>query len=724
MNPMQNNISNNPNNIGQNNNFNNNLNNNMMNNFNNMNNMNMNNFNSMMNNMSLNNTNNNNQINNMNNNMPPNMINNMNANNMNSSMNNNINANNMNNNMNNNMINNMSNNMSNNMNSNMSNNMNANNMNNNMNNNISNNMSNNMNANNMNNNMNMNNNNQNYGYAKVVLQALHALNYFKFKLFLDEKTNQNIIKDFTNSFKFLFSSLFTNISEQYFTKVMNIYNQSQSINSTPKLPNPYSFLKNIMEILKEENQVAIMQQNEQFNSEQDWKNKRYDVEKCFKLCRHNIRHYEKSFISDCLYFIRYEMYFCNQCRQYFRFSLLPMIEIDLNQYTAEGAPKYYIKTYINHYFNKQFPTICKVCNNQANIQYKMMFNSSILIIHFYRNDPTKPHNTEINPDINLNLKNNLFKYPNIYPYEDFVLKGYISYDDQIGYFFDYNFKIDNDNFIWIRYNNDNYTQINNQYINNCKPILVFYEAKSDKRPEPPKTEKNPINMNQPIQTSHINPNNSQAIFNQNNPNIRNVGNMGNMNNNFQRNSFGMNNFNMMGTGPINQMMPMNTMNPQNMMQMQQHQMQMQMIQQSQMNMQMQQNMNLLNQQQLMNRANQILNSGDNINNAANSGNSGTGNSGNQNNDNQNNLNVIFYVVPESNLNDETNKIALQIKKEEKINEIYKKLLVKLTTDNENYIKKIIFNNNEISKTSTQKASEFNFTNDCKVIAVKNEAVAN
>ena len=139
---------------------------------------------------------------------------------------------------------------------------------------------------------------------------------------------------------------------------------------------------------------------------------------------------------------------------------------------------------------------------------------------------------------------------------------------------------------------------------------------------------------------------------------------------------------------------------------------------------MQQNMNLLNQQQLMNRANQILNSGDNINNAANSGNSGTGNSGNQNNDNQNNLNVIFYVVPESNLNDESNKINMQIKKEEKINEIYKRLLGKLTTDNENYIKKIIFNNNEISKTSTQKASEFNFTNDCKVIAVKNEAVAN
>ena len=144
---------------------------------------------------------------------------------------------------------------------------------------------------------------------------------------------------------------------------------------------------------------------------------------------------------------------------------------------------------------------------------------------------------------------------------------------------------------------------------------------------------------------------------------------------------------------------------------------------------MQQNMNLLNQQQLMNRANQILNFGDSINNAANSGNSGTGNSGtgnsgNQNNDNQNNLNVIFYVVPESNLNDESNKIIMQIKKEEKINEIYKRLLVKLTNENENYIKKIIFNNNEISKTSTQKASEFNFTNDCKVIASKNEAVAN
>ena len=194
-----------------------------------------------------------------------------------------------------------------------------------------------------------------------------------------------------------------------------------------------------------------------------------------------------------------------------------------------------------------------------------------------------------------------------------------------------------------------------------------------------------------------------------------------MNNTFQRNNFGMNNFSMMGTGPINQIMPVNTMNPQNMMQMQQHQMQMQMIQQSQMNMnmQMQHNMNLLNQQKLMNRANQILNSGNNINNAANSD-----NSGNQNNDEQNNLNINFYVVPESNLNDESNKITMQVKKEEKINEIYKKLLGKLITNDQNYIKKIVFNNNEISKTSTQKASEFNFTNDCKVIAIKNEAVAN
>ena len=41
---------------------------------------------------------------------------------------------------------------------------------------------------------------------------------------------------------------------------------------------------------------------------------------------------------------QYEMYFCNQCRQYYNFPLLPMIEIDLNQLSVEGAHKYGIKT--------------------------------------------------------------------------------------------------------------------------------------------------------------------------------------------------------------------------------------------------------------------------------------------------------------------------------------------------------------------------------------------
>ena len=680
--------------------------------------------NNINNNMNMNNMNLNNANNNQNNNLNINM--NMNNINM-----NNINLNNANNNQNNNINNNTN---MNNMNNNMFNNMNINNLNNNM---IPNNMANNMNMNNLNNNMNNNmiNSNQNYGYAKVAIQALDALNYFKFKLFLDYNTKQKEIKNFTNSFKFLFSALFTNINEQYFTKVMNVYNQSNLNNNTSNIQNPYSFLLNILQILKKENQIAIMQQNEQNMSFQDWMNKRYNVEKCFKLYRHNINHFEKSFISDCLYYTQYEIYVCNQCGQYCHFSLLPMIEIDLDKFSIEGAPKYAIKTYLETYFSKQFPTVCSVCRNQSNVQYKMFSNTPILIIHFYRNDLTKPNKTEINLDFNLNIKDCLFKYPEIYPYEEFVLKGYISYDEQIGYFIDYNFKIDNDNFIWIRYNNDNYTQINNQYINNCKPILVFYESKSEKRPEPPKPKKNQININQSMQNHNFAPNsnNNQVLLNQNNPNINNVGNMMNMTNNFQRNNnFGVNNYNMMGTGQINPMMPVNTMNPQNMMQMQQqqmqqtmqqqmqqqmqHQMQMQMIQQSQM--QMQQHINMLNQQQLMNKANQILNP-DNTNQSNNEV-----NSGNQNNADQNNINIIVHVVPESNMNDDQNKITMQIRKDEKINEIYQRLLCKLVTEDQNYIKKIIFNNNEISKTSTQKASEVNFTHNCKVIAVKNEAAAN
>jgi hypothetical protein len=164
-----------------------------------------------------------------------------------------------------------------------------------------------------------------------------------------------------------------------------------------------------------------------------------------------------------------------------------MIEIDLNNFSEEGAPKYDLIEYINEnfnsnkQFNKQFNIICKVCQNQANVKYKIINSSQTLIIHIYRRDPIKMHNTEININIKLDISKCIQQYDKIFPHKEYCLKGYISYDDKNGYFFDYNFKSCKDNLKWIRYSGNKYTYINSELLNNCKPILVFYEAIDDKK---------------------------------------------------------------------------------------------------------------------------------------------------------------------------------------------------------------------------------------------------
>ena len=100
---------------------------------------------------------------------------------------------------------------------------------------------------------------------------------------------------------------------------------------------------------------------------------------------------------------------------FFPFTL-PMIEIDLDKFSKEGAPIYNIKAYLNNYFKKQFITMCSVCKNQTKVEYKMINNSPILIIHFFRNDPTKPNKTEINLDFNINLSEYITKDEKISPF--------------------------------------------------------------------------------------------------------------------------------------------------------------------------------------------------------------------------------------------------------------------------------------------------------------------
>ena len=98
----------------------------------------------------------------------------------------------------------------------------------------------------------------------------------------------------------------------------------------------------------------------------------------------------------------------------------------------------------------------------------------------------------------------------------YILRGYIGYDGQIGYLSDYNFKIDDNNFIWTRYNNDKYTQINNQYLNNSKPILIFYEATDDRTANKQKNQPQNINIKQNIPTSQFSKQKNPGMGNYNN----------------------------------------------------------------------------------------------------------------------------------------------------------------------------------------------------------------
>ena len=717
LNNMSNNMSNNMGNNNMYNNMNNNMSNNMSNNMNN----------NMSNNMNNNMSNNmpNNMNNNMSNNIPNNMNNNMNTNNMSNNMNNNMNnnmPNNMPNNMNtNNMSNNMNNNMSNNMSNNIPNNM-SNNMPNNMNNIMNNNMNNNMSNMNMNNNMfnNLNNNDQNESYAKVVIQALNILNSFKQKLFLNDNSSINALKDLTNSFKFLFSALFGNSPEENVKQIMNIYNQRININ-TFNIKHPYPFLKRILELLKEENQKAIMPQNVRLMNEQNWINVKSNFESCFNSFKRNTKDYDKSCICDSLYFSQFETYNCNRCGTYYKFSLLPMVEIDLDKCSNEGFLKYYLKKYLDSYFGNQLRSICTICKNQAFVQYKIISNSPILIIHLYRNDPNKNHNTEILLDDNLNLTSFIHPIDKIPTHKEFILRGYISYDESIGYFIDYNFKIDQKNFIWIRYNNNKYNQINNQYLNNCKPILLFYEAIDEK------VKKSDINM---IPQNMPNPN---QPFQVNNNSMNGMSNMGSVMPTNQINQQQMETQRQQQLQQQMQMQYQQQMEKQRQQQLQQQmqmqyqqqletqrqqQLQQQMQMQYQQQMQMQYQQQLIQQQNLMNNMNQILSNSQKLMPTNNTSNQNTNQQSNNINDN---ISVFFYLVSEDNPNqeDNSNKMLIQTKNEETINSIFNKYLNKLQKD-EGYIKKLVFNGQEISKTSTQKVSEIPLVQNSKIKAFKNE----
>ena len=169
-------------------------------------------------------------------------------------------------------------------------------------------------------NNNIQTNNKNLNYAKVAIQSLNLLNQFKNKLYLEESSNSDTMKDLTNTFKFLFSQLFGGMSEENFGRIMNLYNQHMASIGKMNSNEPYTFLSENIKCLKEENQRQKIPPFKQNEILQKWLNERNNFDNCFKSFKHNTREYDHSSICSSLYFSQLETYMCNQCGNIFLFS--------------------------------------------------------------------------------------------------------------------------------------------------------------------------------------------------------------------------------------------------------------------------------------------------------------------------------------------------------------------------------------------------------------------
>lgn len=503
---------------------------------------------------------------------------------------------------------------------------------------------------------------------------MYLLNSFKNKLYLNDykdKANSNSFKskDFTNNLKFLFSVCFednNNNKKQCYEYIINSINNNNNINSQ----DPCNILEKTLNILKEENQIKVMSEYEKNKYEQNWHNIKYNYKECLSLFKNKVRSYDKSFICDNLYFSQSEIYMCNNCNQYCHFSFLPMMKIDLDKISKGGIIKYNIKNYLNCYFKNQ-SVPCRICKSQSIVSYKIISNSPTLIIHFYRNNQPQNHQTEINLDMELNISEYIYPDEKIYTNKVFILRSYISYDEQ-GYFIDYNFKNDN-NYTWTRYRNEKYEQINNYQLT-CKPILVFYEAIDNKKDIEVQQLKQKIKkLEQEKENYHKQYKNSE---NQNKKYLQQYQHM-------------------------EQQYKMKYMQLD-----QQYKIQLQQIIS-----QSQQQIEYIKSQTLMNNMNIILNPQFNTqtNNAIPNINNSL--------ENTENVNITFIMVDEKSPDVEINKLVMQVKKSEKMNQIFKNYISKLQKT-DSFIKKYIFNGNEIPITSSQTAGEINASNEWNIKAVK------
>ena len=557
-----------------------------------------------------------------------------------------------------------------------------------------------------NDNLNLNNKIE-IAYANVVFQALISLNTTKSD-FLNDEPLPMMNTPLTNDFKVLLYGIFNTPNNPFFSNLMKTYYYYAQEDTNALLKNPYNFLKYFIVYLNTENNKVINHNYFQIY-EQQKKNNMYNMYQSFNTFKEYCKYTQNSIISKCFYYSEMTNIICYNCNsKTFNCSLNPILEIDLDRYMQykkiRDNSKISLNECLNYYFNLKSPAICINCQNNNAHMFKMMLNDSkVLIIHLNRN--IHNGNNDINIDINIDISKFFNKINNMKFYTKYELKSYICFDGN-GYLVDYcinkNYKSRN----WYRFNNE-YRKIQENELFCYEPILLFYETIEEKQLF---LKNNEAIYSNNRNKSYIKMNNINNSYNYSMNQLNNQMcqlNLNPINNNNMNNFNQMNNMNYLNN--INKMNNINQMNNINM------------INNFVINNQMYLNPNM-NKIQMPNI---IQNSANNIqySNLSNNFNNKESNINCNNKENDNNISVLFIIVSEENPEDKISKIKIQIKTEEKINEIIKKFFIKIQKE-ESFIKKFIFNDNELSKESTKTVEESNIINNSIIKAIKTNSMDN
>ena len=602
---------------------------------------------------------------------------------------------------------------------------------------------------------------------ELVLQALSCLKTIKSK-FADLELSENNNTPITNDFKLLLFGIF-NSDKKFLKNLIKTYNDKAKNINEALLKDPYHFTKYFIQFLNEENIPAENPNYLQTYAQEKEKENR-NLSKIISLFKEYYKNTQASIIADNIFFSEIILIRCDKCFDAtFDSSLNQILELDVEKFIKMKKEKYpdnndliTLNRCLQYEFLKESKTLCTICkDNNATKSKAIINNSKVLIIYLKRNEHKGVNDIKINEEIDLSKFNYNSKQNDKF-YSKYILKSYISFKtgNENKYFVDYCVSRKNNISSWFRYDKE-YKKIQQNELFDSEPILLFYETTEKGKKNIQNSVQAKANQDIKINTNNsisyrnsinginhnnmtynmdnrggiINNTNNNMVMMNNNNNQVNSNRINYMNNNmgmnYMNNNMGMNNnIRMMNNNfrPMNNNIGMiNNNNINN---------NMGMINNNNINNNMgminNNNINIAQNQFLYN--NQFAFNSNSINTQSSSpsntniyqnliNNSNDNNEEMYNNPNIDNITIICVLISEDNKEDELTKIHMQIKGDEKVKDILQRYISKLQRD-DSVVKKFLFNDNELSKTSEQTASEINLTNNSVIKGIKDASYYN